>query len=132
MGETIRVRLTLWYVGLLAALLLVFAGIVTLAELRNEASELDATLRGAARASGELLETGDPHESPDDLSKLGDASHQVRLLYARLMTPEGRLLKVVGSSHSARLVPVPHSWPTGGAAESVRLPWGARVRIYRV
>ena len=73
MGETIRVRLTLWYVSLFAALLIAFAGIVTLAELRNEASELDATLRGAARVSGELLEPRDPHEP---LSRLVRPAHR--------------------------------------------------------
>src|SRR5436309_219694 len=116
MGETIRVRLTLWYVGLLAALLLVFAGTVTLAELRNEAAELDATLQGAARLSGELLEPRDSNEPPDNLEKLGDASHRVHLLYARLLTPDGRVLKVVGSAGLARLVPLPRIWPAVGSA----------------
>src|SRR5438876_484964 len=126
MGETIRVRLTLWYVGLLAALLLVFAGIVTLAELRNEAAELDATLRGAARAAGELLEARDPNEPAADLSQLVDSGHQVRLLYVRLTSPEGRLLKVVGNPRLARRVPVPLSWPSRGAALTVWLTSGAR------
>jgi heavy metal sensor kinase len=131
MGETIRIRLTLWYVLFLTALLLVFAGIVTLVELRNEASELDATLRGAARSAGELLERRDPNEAPDDLRKRVEAEHQVRLLYVRLLTTEGRLLRVVGSPRLARLVPLPTRWPPHGSAHTVRLPFGGPVRVYR-
>jgi len=131
MGDTIRVRLTLWYLGFLAALLLVFAGIVTVAELRNEAAELDATLRAAAHAAGEFLEPRDPNEAPDDISKLAEAGHHVNLLYVRLLTPDGRLLKVVGHASLARLVPLPRSWPGDGAARTMRLPFGAGVRVYR-
>jgi heavy metal sensor kinase len=143
MGETIRVRLTLWYLGFLAALLLVFAGIVTVAELRNEATELDATLRAAAHAAAEFLEPRDPNEAPDDINKLVEAGYRVRLLYVRLLTPDGRLLKAVGQTRLARLVPLPHSWPGEaigrrspasrplGAAQTVRLPFGARIRVYR-
>jgi heavy metal sensor kinase len=137
MGETIRVRLTLWYLGFLAALLLVFAGIVTVAELRNEAVELDATLRAGARAAGEFLEPRDPNEAPDDINKLVEAGYRVRLLYVRLLTPDGRLLKAVGQTRLARLVPLPRSWPgeaigrPSGAAQTVRLPFGAQIRVYR-
>jgi heavy metal sensor kinase len=131
MGETIRVRLTLWYVGFLAALLLVFAGIVTLAERRNEASELDATLRDVARSGGELLEPIDPNEAPTEINKLAEAGHHVQLLYVRILTPEGRLLKVAGYPRLAQLVPLPRAWPHDGAAHTVRLPFGSNVRVYR-
>jgi signal transduction histidine kinase len=132
MGETIRVRLTLWYVGFLAALLLVFAGIVTAAELRNEAIELDSTLRTAARGAPELLEPADPNEPQEGISALADGEHHVSLLYARVLTPEGKLLKVVGNSDLARGVPPPGVWPVPGAAHTARLPSGARFRVYRV
>jgi heavy metal sensor kinase len=131
MGETIRVRLTLWYLGLLTVLLILFAGIVTVAELRNEAAELDATLRSAARAAAELLEPKDPNESPEDINRLAEAGHHVSLLYVRLLTPDGRLLKVAGRTSLARWVPLPRSWPSEGAAHTVRLPFGASVRVYR-
>lgn len=131
MKETIRFRLTLWYVGFLAALLVVFAGIVTAAELRNEAIELDTALRSAARAAGELLERKDPHESSDDFLEMARVSHHATLLYVRLLTPEGRVLRAVGQTQLARMVPLSRSWPARGASRTVRLPVGARVRVYR-
>jgi heavy metal sensor kinase len=131
MGETIRVRLTLWYASFLAGLLLVFAGIVTMAELRNEAIELDATLRTAAVAAGELLEPDELGDPPPQLSELIGAERIARLLYVRLLSVEGRPLKLVGDARLARQVPLPRHWPVSGVFRTLALPGGGSARIFR-
>jgi heavy metal sensor kinase len=131
MGETIRVRLTLWYVALLAGLLLVFAGIVTLAELRNESIELDTTLRAAGAAASELLEPDEPGDQPPDLRDLIGAERTARLFYVRLLTEDQTVLKVVGDKRLAGRMPLPQPWPASGELETVALPGGGKARVYR-
>ena len=131
MGETIRVRLTLWYTGFLAMLLLVFAGIVAAAELRNETIELDATLRAAARTVRELLAVDEPNRHLGEIRELAGTGRGAGLLYVRLMTPEGRLLRIEGDARLARRMPIPRRWPAHGVVEAVRLPSGERVHRYR-
>jgi heavy metal sensor kinase len=129
--ETIRVRLTLWYVGFLAALLLVFAVIVAAAQLRNEVVELDGTLRAAALAArGPLVNRGSERHA-GDVDDLGGGAQTEGLLSVRLLTPDGHLIGSTGDTRLALGMPTPHRWPADGPVETVRLPSGDRVRVYR-
>jgi signal transduction histidine kinase len=131
MRETIRVRLTLWYAGFLAALLLVFAGIVAAAEHRNETIELDAMLRATARGAEKWLQPSVSVQHLQEITELAGAGHPEELLCLRLITPDGRPLRIIGDARLARQIPIAHSWPVEGVAETVRLSSGERVRVYR-
>jgi heavy metal sensor kinase len=131
MGETIRVRLTLWYVGFLAALLLVFAGIVAAVQLRSEATELDGTLRAAALAGRKPLAARDSEPHAGDGDDRAEGGQTEDLLYVRFLTPDGHVLRIAGNARLAREAPVPRRWPAEGALETVSFPSGERVRVYR-
>jgi heavy metal sensor kinase len=131
MRETIRVRLTLWYVGFLAMLLLIFAGIVAAAQLRNEAQELDGTLRAAALAAQKPLAARGAELRAGEEDDPAEGGQTEDLLYVRFLTPDGHILKIAGNARLAREAPLPRRWPAEGALETVSFPSGERVRVYR-
>jgi heavy metal sensor kinase len=131
MRETIRFRLTLWYVAFLTVLLLLFAGIIAVVENRNEAIELDATLRAAAHAVARGPHSPDSLPRLDEIPRLLKAEHPDGGLYLRLSTPDGRLLRVAGDTRLAEQVAAPRSWHDSGTVATVSLPSGKRARVYR-
>ena len=70
-AASIRVRLTLWYVALLALILIIFSGVLYLTLSRSLREEVDVTLRaeGARLTSTMDFENGAPQmgEGPDNL-----------------------------------------------------------------
>jgi heavy metal sensor kinase len=131
MRESIRVRLTLWYTGFLTALLILFSGIVAVVELRNEAIELDAALRAAARAAARRLQRSEPASHLEEIVRLVEAEHPGGGLYLRLFDSGGRLVHVVGNRRLGQQVALPRAWPATGVAETVQLASGEGVRVYR-
>jgi heavy metal sensor kinase len=123
MWQTIRVRLTLWFVGLLLLLLLVFTGIITLAEARNEGVELEEMLRSAARWGSLAFERADRAET------LAPVSLADEILCVRVLSPTGAVLRTLADpGEIAGALPVSNPAPAWGR---VRLPDGRELRIFR-
>jgi heavy metal sensor kinase len=123
MWQTIRVRLTLWFVGLLLLLLLVFAGIITLAEARNEGVELEEMLRAAARWGAAAT------ERPDGTASLPPVALPDEILCVRVLSPTGAVVRTLADPEDiARQLPVDRSARTW---HSVRLADGRHLRVFR-
>jgi heavy metal sensor kinase len=123
MTQSIRVRLTLWFVGLLTLLLLIFAGIITFAEARNERVELEEMLRVAIRWGATAAERSNAVETLTPLS-LPDA-----ILCVRLLSPSGSVARTLADPEGIG-ASLPRSLPAR-TWETARLPDGRQVRVFR-